>query len=357
MAGGQRRHDEARVPDRDVTERAPPRRGRAERSAGAPQEVPGQPDAGEEPAAVRRRVEGDRRHAQAGQGARGRRSQGHGRRRVAAETARRAPRRQRLPQIALGLAARRLAVVARPSAAGGRASPRARRRHRGPTPAAREERLLSHLQPAPENRRGAWGERRVQRLPHPRAPAGLAAAQARRAGALRGLPPHSLRGDAPILKVTAFVDGASRGNPGPAGFGVYMKTDRETIELCGYLGVTTNNVAEYAGLLEELTIAKQEGATEIDVISDSLLLVNQMLGKYRVKHPNLIPLYNRAVRLAREFRRFSIRHTLRAGNKDADRLANLAVDRADGRWVERRRIDSSEHRRRERAHRGRVRPL
>jgi ribonuclease HI len=138
--------------------------------------------------------------------------------------------------------------------------------------------------------------------------------------------------------VTAFVDGASRGNPGPAGFGVFMTTERgEIIELCGYLGITTNNVAEYTGLIEALLVAKQEGATELDVISDSLLLVNQMLGKYRVKHPNLIPLYNKAVRLAREFRRFSIRHTLRAGNKEADRLANRAVDRADGRWVERRR--------------------
>jgi len=141
--------------------------------------------------------------------------------------------------------------------------------------------------------------------------------------------------------VTAFVDGASRGNPGPAGFGVFMSTDAgEIIELCGFLGTTTNNVAEYAGLIEALLTARQEGATEVEVISDSLLLVNQMLGKYRVKHPNLIPLYNKAVRLTREFRRFSIRHTLRAGNKEADRLANLAVDRADGRWVERRRIDS-----------------
>jgi ribonuclease HI len=138
--------------------------------------------------------------------------------------------------------------------------------------------------------------------------------------------------------VTAFVDGASRGNPGPAGFGVFMSTDAgEIIELCGFLGTTTNNVAEYAGLIEALLTAKQEGAAEVEVISDSLLLVNQMLGKYRVKHPNLIPLYNKAVRLTREFRRFSIRHTLRAGNKEADRLANLAVDRADGRWVERRR--------------------
>lgn len=83
-------------------------------------------------------------------------------------------------------------------------------------------------------------------------------------------------------------------------------------------------------------MARDEGATELEVISDSLLLVQQMLGKYRVKHPNLVPLHDKAKKLARSFSRFSIRHTLRGGNKDADRLANLAVDRANGRWMERR---------------------
>ena len=143
------------------------------------------------------------------------------------------------------------------------------------------------------------------------------------------------------MKITAYIDGASRGNPGPAGFGVFMtRDDGEIIEIAGYLGTTTNNVAEYAGLLDALATAQAEGATELDVVSDSLLLVQQMLGKFRVKHPNLVPLHQKARVLARGFRRFSIRHTLRAGNKEADRLANLAVDRADGRWVERRRVDS-----------------
>ena len=136
--------------------------------------------------------------------------------------------------------------------------------------------------------------------------------------------------------MTAFVDGASRGNPGPAGYGVFMTTDSdEIIEISGFLGVTTNNVAEYAGLIEALTVARDEGATEVEVISDSLLLVNQMLGKFRVKHSNLIPLYSKARLLAASFPRFTIRHTLRAGNKEADRLANVAVDRGDGRRVER----------------------
>jgi ribonuclease HI len=139
-----------------------------------------------------------------------------------------------------------------------------------------------------------------------------------------------------ILKITAWIDGAARGNPGPAGYGVYMKTDRgETIEIAGYLGRTTNNVAEYAGLLDALEVADQEGAREVEIISDSELLVKQMLGVYRVKHPNLVPMHAKAKVLARKFARFSIRHTLRAGNKDADRLANVAVDRGEGRSVDR----------------------
>ena len=152
------------------------------------------------------------------------------------------------------------------------------------------------------------------------------------------MPPHPLSGEDGILKVIAFIDGASRGNPGPAGYGVYMRTEPgEVIEIAGYLGTTTNNVAEYEGLLEALRVAATEGATDVEVISDSELLVKQMLGTYRVKHPNLIPLFRQAREMARRFPRFSIRHTLRAGNKEADRLANLAVDRASGRSLERRR--------------------
>jgi ribonuclease HI len=152
---------------------------------------------------------------------------------------------------------------------------------------------------------------------------------------------HPLHGAARILKAIAYVDGAARGNPGPAGYGVYMTMeDGAIIEVAGYLGKTTNNVAEYSGLLEALAVASAEGATELEVVSDSLLLVKQMNGEYRVKHPNLLPLFLRARALVRSFKRFSIRHTLRAGNKEADRLANVAVDRADGRWENRIRADA-----------------
>ena len=136
--------------------------------------------------------------------------------------------------------------------------------------------------------------------------------------------------------LVAYIDGGARGNPGPAGYGVYMKKDDgELIEISGWLGHTTNNVAEYSGLLDALMVAATEGAREVEIISDSELLVKQMLGQYKVKHPNLIPMHAEAKSLVRRFARFSIRHTLRAGNKDADRLANLAVDRGEGRLLER----------------------
>lgn len=142
------------------------------------------------------------------------------------------------------------------------------------------------------------------------------------------------------MKITAHIDGAARGNPGPAGYGVFMRTDGgDIIEISGWLGHKTNNVAEYAALLDALNSAHEEGAVELDVISDSELLVKQMLGVYKVRHPNLIPMVDKARAMVRRFKRFSIRHTLRAGNKDADRLANKAVDRAAGREVERRRAD------------------
>ncbi|HSP13295.1 MAG TPA: ribonuclease HI family protein [Thermoanaerobaculia bacterium] len=155
---------------------------------------------------------------------------------------------------------------------------------------------------------------------------------------MRRLPSHPLPGEELILKVTAWVDGASRGNPGPAGYGVFMKTEHgDIIEISGFLGTTTNNVAEYSGLLEALELAGSEGADEVEIVSDSELLVKQMLGSYRVKHPNLIPMHQKAKAMARRFGRFTIRHTLRAGNKEADRLANAAVDRGAGRAEERRR--------------------
>ena len=119
-----------------------------------------------------------------------------------------------------------------------------------------------------------------------------------------------------------------------------MKTGSgDLLEVSGYIGPTTNNIAEYSALLDALAVAHEEGATDVEIVSDSELLVKQMLGQYKVRHPNLVPLYTKAKALARRFTRFSIRHTLRAGNKDADRLANVAVDRGEGRVVERKRVE------------------
>ncbi|HEY3202057.1 MAG TPA: ribonuclease HI family protein [Thermoanaerobaculia bacterium] len=129
----------------------------------------------------------------------------------------------------------------------------------------------------------------------------------------------------------AFIDGAARGNPGPAGAGVYVSAegDHPAEEHFEALGHATNNVAEYRALLLALGRAEKRGASEVSIASDSLLLVQQMLGRYRVKAPNLQPLFAEALRRAKGFRRFTITHVPREGNKKADRLANLGADASE----------------------------
>ena len=114
-----------------------------------------------------------------------------------------------------------------------------------------------------------------------------------------------------------------------------MREDGEEIHLRGFLGSTTNNVAEYTALVEALGAAIEEGATELLVFSDSLLLVKQMNGEFRVKHPNLIPLFRKARGLGAMIPRLEIEHVRREKNKDADRLANEAMDSRVEREVER----------------------
>jgi probable phosphoglycerate mutase len=128
---------------------------------------------------------------------------------------------------------------------------------------------------------------------------------------------------------TANVDGGARGNPGPAGYGVRIERgDGAIVELKESLGTATNNVAEYCGLLAALEWAAQHGVERLHVRSDSLLLVKQMLGEYRVKHPGLLPLHERARSLVRQIGRVTFEHVRREQNKDADRLANEAMDEA-----------------------------
>jgi|SRR5580704_17091597 ribonuclease HI len=133
--------------------------------------------------------------------------------------------------------------------------------------------------------------------------------------------------------IVAYCDGGSRGNPGPAGFGVYIQdsTGKVLAELSQYLGAHTNNFAEYSALLAALEFAITHGHKSLRVISDSELMVKQMKGQYRVNSPELRPLYEEARRRIPQLDHFQIQHVLREKNRHADRLANLAMDRGMGR--------------------------
>jgi ribonuclease HI len=124
------------------------------------------------------------------------------------------------------------------------------------------------------------------------------------------------------------VDGASRGNPGPAGFGVHVAAPdgSEVASLFGYLGTATNNVAEYQALLHGLRFALARGARGVEVYSDSELLVRQIEGRYRVKNAGLLPLHREARALLARFERARVAHVPREENREADALANRAVD-------------------------------
>jgi ribonuclease HI len=133
--------------------------------------------------------------------------------------------------------------------------------------------------------------------------------------------------------VTAYIDGGSRGNPGPAGYGVRIEDSGGALlaELHEALGVTTNNVAEYRGLLAALAWALEHGRAPLHIRSDSELLVKQMRGEYRVKHPGLQPLHRDAKVLVDRIGQVTFEHVRRERNQEADRLANLAMDDASRR--------------------------
>ncbi|MDE1155913.1 MAG: ribonuclease HI family protein [Acidobacteriaceae bacterium] len=132
--------------------------------------------------------------------------------------------------------------------------------------------------------------------------------------------------------LAAHCDGGSRGNPGPAGYGavIVAPNGEKLAELSDFLGVCSNNVAEYRGLLATLAWVQQHGYRRLRVVSDSLLMVNQINGRYKVNSPDLRPLWEQARQLIRGFEGFEISHALRHKNKDADRLANEAMDRGTG---------------------------
>lgn len=131
--------------------------------------------------------------------------------------------------------------------------------------------------------------------------------------------------------ITAYIDGGARGNPGPAGYGVRVENAEGEVvdEIHGALGIATNNVAEYNGLLAALQWAVEHGEGDVLIRADSELLVKQMRGEYKVKHPGLQPLYVRARLLVMELGKVRFEHIRRELNKEADRLSNLGMDQAE----------------------------
>lgn len=130
------------------------------------------------------------------------------------------------------------------------------------------------------------------------------------------------------MKLILYTDGGARGNPGPAGAGAHLlDNEGNTVaELTEYLGETTNNQAEYRALLLALRKAKDLGATEIEVRADSELMVRQINGQYKVKNEALIPVYQEAKKHLLGFAKWTIKHIPREQNKQADALANQAID-------------------------------
>jgi ribonuclease HI len=135
-----------------------------------------------------------------------------------------------------------------------------------------------------------------------------------------------------VAAFRANIDGGSRGNPGPASYGVVIRDDSGAIvaRLKKYIGRSTNNVAEYFGLIAALDYAQTHDLRSLHVESDSELLVKQMRGQYRVKSPELQPLFERAKKMSQGLASFRINHVYREQNREADALANEAMDETSG---------------------------
>jgi ribonuclease HI len=130
------------------------------------------------------------------------------------------------------------------------------------------------------------------------------------------------------MKLTLHTDGGSRGNPGPAATGIVLKNEqKEIVAAYGeYLGIQTNNVAEYSALFSGLTKAHELGADEVECVLDSELVVKQMRREYKVRNPELQKLFIQIYNLSTQFKKVTFRHTLRAGNKEADTEVNKVLD-------------------------------
>lgn len=124
-----------------------------------------------------------------------------------------------------------------------------------------------------------------------------------------------------------YSDGASRGNPGPAGIGAVVLKGGEVVhEISKYLGATTNNVAEYEALLEALDYCVKKKLSPVEILADSQLMIRQLTGEYKVKHENIKPLYRRAQEYLSQLKVTGYKHVPRELNKHADKLANQGID-------------------------------
>ncbi|MGF7186795.1 ribonuclease HI [Desulfitispora alkaliphila] len=132
------------------------------------------------------------------------------------------------------------------------------------------------------------------------------------------------------MKITAYTDGASRGNPGKAGIGVLLLDENESVlkELSEFIGDATNNVAEYTAVIRALEVGLELGGIEFKLYTDSELLTKQIKGEYKVKNEGLIPLYQQVLNLKKEYDKFDVEHIRREYNKEADKLANQGIDQA-----------------------------
>lgn len=126
--------------------------------------------------------------------------------------------------------------------------------------------------------------------------------------------------------IEIYIDGAARGNPGESGIGVLIKNSGPDREITKYLGTQTNNQAEYTALITALESALDLKDRQIKIFTDSLLVANQVNGLWKVKHPEIIPLNQKAKSLFKNYKDISIQHIRREKNSEADRLANLAID-------------------------------
>jgi ribonuclease HI len=130
-----------------------------------------------------------------------------------------------------------------------------------------------------------------------------------------------------MSRLTVNVDGGARGNPGPAAIGVVVRSEGEIVAEVGEkIGQATNNVAEYKALLKGIELAAEHGASELELVGDSELVVRQVEGRYKVKNAGMKELHEEVKRALRDFDSWSIHHVRRAENADADRLVNEALD-------------------------------